>query len=49
MQLYEWYYLIHGLLVCYELLGSERALGRRGRLGQFIMRTWGVQARGAFR
>lgn len=42
MQLYEWYYLIHGLLVCHELLGSERALETAQRLGKFIMRTWGV-------
>ncbi|MBO2521200.1 MAG: hypothetical protein CW345_05280 [Firmicutes bacterium] len=42
MQLYEWYFLIHGLLVCHELLGSEQALETAKRLGDFIMRTWGV-------
>lgn len=41
MQLYEWYFLIHGLLVCYRLLGSERALDVAVRLGRFIERTWG--------
>ena len=41
MQLYEWYYVLHGLLVCAELLESELALETARRLGDYIVRTWG--------
>jgi DUF1680 family protein len=41
MQLYEWYYVLHGLLVCADLLGSELALETARRLGDYIIRTWG--------
>lgn len=43
MQLYEWYYVLHGLLICADLLNSEIALGIAKRLGEFIIRTWGVE------
>ena len=42
MQLYEWYYVLHGLLKCHELLHSQKALGIAVRLGRFIVKTWGV-------
>jgi len=41
MQLYEWYYVLHGLLVCADLLGSELALETARRLGDYIIHTWG--------
>jgi DUF1680 family protein len=41
MQLYEWYYVLHGLLVCADLLDSEVALETARRLGDYIIRTWG--------
>lgn len=43
MQLYEWYYVLHGLLTCIELLQSEMALKIARRLAQFIVKTWGVE------
>ncbi|HHV54658.1 MAG TPA: hypothetical protein GXX55_04335 [Firmicutes bacterium] len=43
MQLYEWYYVLHGLLACYDVLGSDVALQIATRLGNYIIRTWGVE------
>lgn len=43
MELYEMYYVLHGLLVCHELLGSEAALNTARRLGDYIMQHWGVE------
>jgi DUF1680 family protein len=43
MQLYEWYYVLHGLLVCHDLLDSEIALETARRLGETIVRTWGPE------
>ncbi len=42
MELYEMYYVLHGLLVCHELLGSTDALEMARRLGDYIITTWGV-------
>ncbi len=44
MELYEMYYVLHGLLVCYDLLGNEQALLTAQRLGDYIMALWGVEA-----
>jgi DUF1680 family protein len=41
MQLYEWYYVLHGLIVCYDLLDSQPALDIANKLGRYIIRTWG--------
>lgn len=41
MELYEMYYVLHGLLVCADLLGSQVALETARRLGEYIIRTWG--------
>lgn len=41
MELYEMYYVLHGLLVCAELLDSQVALETARRLGDYIIRTWG--------
>jgi hypothetical protein len=41
MQLYEWYYVLHGLLVCADLLRNEQALEMARRLGDYIIHTWG--------
>ncbi|GAB4562461.1 MAG: glycoside hydrolase family 127 protein [Anaerolineae bacterium] len=41
MELYEMYYVLHGLLVCAELLHSDTALRVAQRLGDYIVRTWG--------
>lgn len=43
MQLYEWYYLLHGLIVCYEILHSEAALSIASRMTDYIIETWGVE------
>lgn len=43
MELYEMYYVLHGLLVCHELLGSDEALEMARRLGDYIITTWGVE------
>src|SRR5690606_23957166 len=43
MQLYEWYYILHGLLAVHQLLGSERALDIAKRLGEYIIATWGPE------
>ena len=43
MELYEMYYVLHGLLVCHRLLGSDTALTTARRLGDFILRHWGVE------
>lgn len=43
MQLYEWYYVLHGLLVCADLLDSQIALETARRLGDYIVRTWGPE------
>ncbi len=43
MQLYEWYFLLHGLLCCHELLGSEQALDIAVRLARYITNTWGTR------
>jgi len=41
MELYEMYYVLHGLLVCADLLQSQVALETARRLGGYITRTWG--------
>ncbi len=41
MELYEMYYVLHGLLVCADLLQSQTALETARRLGEYIIRTWG--------
>lgn len=43
MELYEWYYVLHGLLVCADLLGSQTALDIARKLGEYIITTWGVE------
>jgi hypothetical protein len=43
MELYEMYYVLHGLLVCADLLESDVALETAARLGRYITRTWGVE------
>ena len=43
MELYEMYYVLHGLLVCAELLDSQTALQTAQRLGDYIIRTWGPE------
>ena len=43
MQLYEWYYVLHGLLECADLLESELALEMARRLGDYIIHTWGPE------
>lgn len=43
MQLYEWYYMLLGLLTCVELLESPLALSITQRLADFITRTWGAE------
>jgi hypothetical protein len=44
MELYEMYYVLHGLLVCADLLESQVALETARRLGEYIIRTWGPEA-----
>ena len=44
MELYEMYYVLLGLVVCYDLLGSETALQTADRLAAFITQRWGAQA-----
>jgi DUF1680 family protein len=43
MELYEMYYVLHGLLVCADLLDSQAALDTARRLGEYIIRTWGPE------
>jgi DUF1680 family protein len=43
MELYEMYYVLHGLLVCADLLESQVALETARRLGENIIRTWGPE------
>jgi hypothetical protein len=43
MELYEMYYVLHGLLVCADLLQSQVALETARRLGEYIIRTWGPE------
>ena len=43
MELYEMYYVLHGLLACAHLLNSEVALETARRLGDYIVRTWGPE------
>jgi uncharacterized protein len=43
MELYEMYYMLHGLLVCADLLESQVALEMARRLGEYIIRTWGPE------
>jgi hypothetical protein len=43
MELYEMYYVLHGLLVCADLLQSQVALETARRLGDYIIRTWGPE------
>jgi len=43
MELYEMYYVLHGLLVCADLLKSQVALETARRLGEYIIRTWGPE------
>ncbi|MFW5980475.1 MAG: beta-L-arabinofuranosidase domain-containing protein [Halanaerobiaceae bacterium] len=42
MQLYEWYYVLHGLLTVYELLDNELALKISEKIGEYIIETWGI-------
>lgn len=44
MQLYEWYYVLHGLIECYRILESETALSIASRLSDYIVKTWGVES-----
>jgi hypothetical protein len=44
MELYEMYYVLHGLLVCADLLASDTALQTARRLGEYIIETWGTGA-----
>lgn len=44
MELYEYYYVLHGLLVLHDLLKSEKALEMAVRLGDYIIQTWGPEA-----
>jgi hypothetical protein len=43
MELYEMYYVLHGLLVCADLLDSQVALDTARRLGEYIIQTWGPE------
>jgi len=43
MELYEMYYVLHGLLVCADLLESQVALETARRLGEYIIHTWGPE------
>jgi uncharacterized protein len=43
MELYEMYYVLHGLLVCADLLDSQVALETATRLGDYIIETWGTE------
>ncbi|MEZ4830801.1 MAG: glycoside hydrolase family 127 protein [Caldilineaceae bacterium] len=43
MELYEMYYVLLGLIACYDLLGNDAALKTAERLGDFIIQTWGVE------
>ena len=43
MELYEMYYVLLGLLVCADLLDNQLALKTARRLGDYIIRTWGVE------
>jgi uncharacterized protein len=43
MELYEMYYVLLGLVVCYDLLGSKTALQTADRLAAFITQRWGDQ------
>lgn len=43
MELYEMYYVLLGLLVCHEELGSDVALSTATRLADYIITTWGVE------
>ena len=44
MELYEMYYVLHGLLVCADLLDNQLALETARRLGDYIIRTWGTES-----
>jgi DUF1680 family protein len=43
MELYEYYFVLHGLLVCHELLNSVKALDIARKLGDYIISTWGTK------
>ena len=43
MELYEMYYVLLGLVVCYDLLGSKTALQTADRLAAYITQRWGDQ------
>lgn len=43
MELYEMYYVLLGLLTCYDLLGSRTALDTADRLAAYITRHWGAE------
>ena len=43
MELYEMYYVLHGLLACADLLESQAALETARRLGEYIIHTWGPE------
>ncbi len=43
MELYEMYYVLLGLVVCYDLLQSEIALRTADRLAAYIVTHWGVE------
>jgi DUF1680 family protein len=42
MELYEMYYVLLGLVVCYDLLGSQAALRTADRLAAYIIERWGA-------
>lgn len=43
MELYEMYYVLLGLIACYDLLQSETALHCAQRLADYIVKRWGVE------
>jgi DUF1680 family protein len=43
MELYEMYYVLHGLLVCADLLESQVAQKTARCLGEYIIRAWGPE------
>lgn len=44
MELYEMYYVLLGLVACYDLLGSRTALDTADRLAAYITARWGAGA-----
>lgn len=43
MELYEMYYVLLGLIACYDLLGSQAALDTADRLAAYITARWGAE------